>query len=247
MGILNSINLKITARLPVKMVKNKAGRGIASISFDDFPKSAWQVGGKILDKYGYKGTYYAVGDFCGKTAENVVQYDAEDAKELVSQGHEIGSHTYFHSSVYTICNEELIKQEKANQEFFDNLLGDYKLSTFAYPFGDISLRTKRLYSKLYPLARGIRSGLNGEWFDLAQVSAVPLEYRLWDKDKIENWVKRAKDENAWLCFFTHDISENPTPWGATPEMLEHAVDMLDKYNLEVLTMKAALAATQFAE
>jgi peptidoglycan/xylan/chitin deacetylase (PgdA/CDA1 family) len=247
MNIVNSLNLKITARIPVKMVKNKATRPLASISFDDFPKSAWQVGGKILDKYGVKGTYYAVGDFCSKVAEGVQQYDADDIRELVAQGHELGSHTYKHTSVFTVSNAALRKEEADNQAFFNEILGDYRLSTFAYPFGDISPRTKKLYSELYPLSRGIRHGVNGKWFDMAQLKAVPIESRLWNPEFIENWVREASEKNAYLCLFTPDISDNPTPWGATPQMLDHALEMLKKYEIEVLTVKAAMAVTQFGE
>ena len=247
MNILNSLNLKITAHLPVKIVKNKANRPLASISFDDFAKSAWQVGGKILDKYGVKGTYYAVGGFCGKVAEGVQQYDEDDLRELVAQGHELGSHTNKHTSVYTVSDAALRKEEADNKAFFNEVLGDYQVSTFAYPFGDISPRTKKLYSELYPLARGIRQGLNGKWFDMAQLKAVPIEARLWTPEFIENWVRHAKETNSWLCLFTHDICENPTPWGATPEMLDHAMAMLKKYEIEVHTVKAAMALTQFDE
>ena len=70
-----SLSLRVTAKLPVKITRNKSHRPLASVSFDDFPKSAWEVGGRILDQYDAKATYYAVGDFCGRTVDGVRQYD----------------------------------------------------------------------------------------------------------------------------------------------------------------------------
>jgi peptidoglycan/xylan/chitin deacetylase (PgdA/CDA1 family) len=242
-----SLSLRVTAKLPVKITRNKSHRPLASVSFDDFPKSAWEVGGRILDQYDAKATYYAVGDFCGRTVDGVRQYDPEDIRGLVACGHELGSHTYRHTSVITATNQALIQEEEDNKAFFNSILGDYHLSTFAYPFGDISPRTKRLYSKLFPLSRGIRRGLNGKWFDLAQVKAIPLEAREWDPAVIEDWVLKAKATNAWLCLFTHDVSDNPTPWGATPEMLKHALSTIRRCGIEIHTVKAAMALTQFEE
>ena len=247
MSFLKSLNLRITAKIPVKITNNKSNRPLASISFDDFPKSAWEVGGKILDRYDAKATYYAVGDFCGKSVDGVRQYDPEDIRELVASGHELGSHTYRHTSVFTASNRALIQEEEDNKLFFNRILGDYHLSTFAYPFGDISPRTKRLYSELYPLSRGIRRGLNGKWFDLAQVKAIPLEARQWDPGVIEDWILKAKATKAWICLFTHDVSDDPSPWGATPEMLEHALSTIRRCDIEIHTVKAAMALTQFGE
>jgi hypothetical protein len=34
---------------------------VASISFDDFPKSAWSLGGQVLARHEVHGTYYTGG------------------------------------------------------------------------------------------------------------------------------------------------------------------------------------------
>src|SRR6202012_2766789 len=43
------------------------GRSVASITFDDFPKSAWDQGGAVMARHGVRGTYYTAGGFCGRT------------------------------------------------------------------------------------------------------------------------------------------------------------------------------------
>lgn len=247
MESLKRVNRVFTARLPVKIVKNKADRPLASISFDDFPKSAANLGAKIMSDNGLLATYYAVGSFCGQVIEGIQQYDIADAQALVAAGHEIASHSFSHRAVYDFSNEEIWEEEQKNREFFRKHLNGYELSGFAYPYGEISPRTKFAYSELYPSSRGITDGVNGKLFDMAQLKAVGIESKSWTEDRIEHYIKQAKDSNAWVVFFTHDISENPSPYGCTPKMLEHAIATLKKYEIETMPVKAALSATQFVD
>ncbi len=245
MSVLEKFNRQITARLPVKMVQNKSQKPIASITFDDFPHSAWRIGGKILAKYNAKATYYAVGEFCGKTIDGLAQFEENDLHEIVADGHEIASHTFDHNRVYIHSNDEIARLESENQTFFEKVLSDYSLSNFAYPYGEISPRTKMAYSELFASSRGIKDGINGKWFDLAQLKAIGIEKRHYDKARIDDFIAQAIDQNAWIIFFTHDIDENPSPYGATPQMLENTLASLKDKNIPIMTIKAALASTQF--
>ncbi len=57
---------RMTSVCPARLTGRRA---IASITFDDFPKSAWETGGKVLAKHKARGTYYTAGNFCGRTVE----------------------------------------------------------------------------------------------------------------------------------------------------------------------------------
>ena len=72
------------------------GRAIASITFDDFPKSAWETGGRILAQFKARGTYYTAGHFCGRTEDGVQYYDENDLHALADAGHEIACHGFRH-------------------------------------------------------------------------------------------------------------------------------------------------------
>lgn len=245
MSLLAKLNRKITDRFPVKLVKNKAGRPVASLSFDDFPRTAWTVGGPILARHGVLATYYTVGSFCGQTVDGVEQYQLDDLRAVAAAGHEIASHTFCHRAVYDSDDAALMRDEAANDAFFRQALGDYRATSFAYPFGEASVRTKSLFGELYPTSRGIVDGVNAGWMDLAQLKACGIEKKHWSRARIEDQVAEAVERQAWLIFFTHDISADPTPYGATPQMLEHAIETLKAKGVEILTVKAALAATQF--
>lgn len=246
MDLLGALNRRITARIPAKPVRNHSAAPIASVTFDDFPRSAWHVAGPILRRHGVKATYYAVGSWVGQTVDGVEQYTVEDLKAVAAEGHEIASHTYSHKKVFSLDGDAIRADEAANVAFFNKHVGEGEITAFAYPYGEASPRTKRLYGGLYASSRGISIGVNGSTFDLAQLKAFGIERKSWSEAYVEAAVQKAVDQKAWLIFYTHDISDDPTLYGATPKMLEHAILTLKAAGVETLTVRDALARTQAA-
>jgi peptidoglycan/xylan/chitin deacetylase (PgdA/CDA1 family) len=242
MSFAYRLNAFATRQLPMKLARLRHDRPIASFSFDDFPKSAWTAGGPILERHGAKATYYAVGGFSGRTVEGVEQYDEIDLRAVHASGHEIGCHTYSHERGPGVSSDELKGDVARNAAYLEGVLGDgYRPETFAYPYGEVSPRTKALFAKAFPLSRGIRPGVNGSLSDLSQLRAVPLEARSWTAAEVERWVAAAKASNGWLVFFSHDVADAPSPYGCTPAMLEHALSCVRGSGFEILTVKDALA------
>ena len=133
-----------------------------------------------------------------------------------------------------------------NAAFLADCLGDHRTASFAYPYGDISPRTKVLAGRHFPVGRGIRAGVNQGLIDLAELKAVPLELRSWSAAEVERWVGEAAANKGWIVFFSHDVSETPTPYGCTPAMLEHALGCVEAAGVEILTVKSGLARAVFA-
>src|SRR5689334_18444137 len=93
-----------TAIRPVRLASERA---VASITFDDFPKSAWTNGGRIMTDYGARGTYYTAGGFCGITSRGIEYYDEQDLRDLAAAGHEIGCHSFGHRPPPTLSRKAL--------------------------------------------------------------------------------------------------------------------------------------------
>ena len=251
MSMIGRINRAAARRLPVKLVRSHLDRPVASLSFDDFPRSAWTVGGPILARYGALATYYAGGDFCGRTVDGIDYYDADDLRAVQAAGHEIGCHTFSHLHGPTLSSQALKRDLARNAAFLSetlaNTLGSQPPSSFAYPFGDISPRTKLLAARAFPVSRGIRPGVNEGMIDLAELKAIPLERRSWSAAEVERLVAQAKANTGWIVFFSHDVAEDPSPYGCTPAMLEHALDALKAAGIEILPVKSALARAVFGD
>jgi peptidoglycan/xylan/chitin deacetylase (PgdA/CDA1 family) len=245
MSFMERVNRQITHRLPIKPVKTRLTAPVASITFDDFPKSAWRQGGRILAERDIKATYYAAGGLCGRTEEGLDYFDQADLVEIAAAGHEIGCHTFSHENGPAVRTDALMDDVERNTAFVQDVLGDYVMSSFAYPYGEASPRTKLLFGQRFPTSRGIRKGVNRGVMDFSQLKAIGIEKWWWTPGYIEAAVQQARRKNGWLIFFTHDISDDPSPYGATPQMLEHALDALAAAGVEALPVKHALARAVF--
>lgn len=215
-------------------------RPVASITFDDFPKSAWTVAGPILARHGMRGTYYTAGGFCGRTEKGTVFYDAADLTELAAAGHEIACHGFAHQPTPELSPWVLEQDSERNAEFLKPFLGGERPASYAFPFGRVSPRTKRFMAPRFSNVRGVHPGVNVGAVDLAQLNAVSLETRLWDKGMIQAAIDRVLHNKGWLVLYTHDVSDDPSPYGSTPDMLDWALGRVAAAGIEVLPMRDAV-------
>ena len=224
----------------VRPARLAAARPIASSTFDDFPKSAWTQGGPVLARHGVRGTYYTAGGFCGRTVKNMEFYDADDLTALAAAGHEIACHGFAHQPTPSLTTRELEKDANRNAEFLKPFLGGGAPASYAYPFGAVSLRTKKFYAPRFTNVRGVHPGVNEGRVDLAQLNAVSLESRCWDRDNIRKAIARVLHNHGWIVLYTHDVSDNPSPYGSTPAMLSDALDMVAEARIDILPMREAV-------
>lgn len=191
------------------------GKQIAiSLSFDDARASQVDAGTALLDQYGVKATFYVV--------PNSVKQRLEGWKKAVTNGHEIGNHSFNHPCTgnfpwsrqkaienYTLkqMRNELILTNKAIKE----LLG-VEAEVFAYPCGQTYIgrgkNTKSyvpVVSKLFLSGRGwLDEGPNAPQFcDLAQLTGMEMDGK--DFDQILPLIENAKKSGAWLVLAGHEM------------------------------------------
>ena len=65
-------------------------RGVFSLSFDDFPASAWTEAGPVLAEHGVKATYYVCGGLAGGVNMDRDQFQVPHLQALHAAGHEVG-------------------------------------------------------------------------------------------------------------------------------------------------------------
>jgi peptidoglycan/xylan/chitin deacetylase (PgdA/CDA1 family) len=236
------LNRLLSRHTPVKTARLKAQRPLASITFDDFPKSAWTEGGPVLARHGVRATYYTSGAFCGRTLEGRVFYDADDLRALAAAGHEIACHGFGHRPTPELSSSELADDAARNAEFLKPFLGGAPAESYAFPYGLASPRTKRFFASRFTNARGVHPRLNSGRADLALLNAISMEKRCWDSEAIRRVITRARHDRAWIIFYTHGISETPGEYDSTPAMLSEILAQLAVARIDILPMREAAKA-----
>jgi peptidoglycan/xylan/chitin deacetylase (PgdA/CDA1 family) len=226
----------------VAMVNEKP---IVSFTFDGFPKSAALKAAPALERRGAAGTFYASRHFCGATADGIEYYDVDDLRRLVDNGHEIGCHPSGSARAPSLGPAELIADVEANAEFIHAQFGDLRMTTFAFPSGDIDLRTKLRMQGRFAACRSTSPGVNAGVADLGALRAEPLISRSTDAAAVKSLIERSSRPRSWLIFFTRDVDESPGPYGCTPELFEHALDSALSTGCQVLPVRNALGCIRF--
>jgi len=208
--------------------------GVLSLTFDDAPRSAVTTGAAILEAEGVCGTYYLAGCFADGIVDGGPSYASADIRALQERGHEIGCHSYAHVRTPDFGSGVIARDLDKNQE----ALG-LKPTSHAFPYGEVSPRTKALLGKRFSTVRGIVPGLNVGAVDVAQLKAVPLEARSRNHEGLAQRIADAAQQKGWLILFSHDVADDPSPYGCTPGDLIFAIQTAKKAGLKVLPVSEA--------
>jgi peptidoglycan/xylan/chitin deacetylase (PgdA/CDA1 family) len=218
--------------------------GVASFTFDDFPKSALTVGGAILERHGARGTYYTAMRLAGTDRSVGRMFDPGDVVAAHRAGHEIACHTYSHLDCRWATTAAIAAEADENRRAVVALLGGADAAAaptnFAYPYGAVSLRAKRALASRFASCRGTGEGINRGAVDLADLLVVTLYAHRFDEAALRRRIDEAHAGNAWIIFYTHDIAEQPSEFGCTPDQLA-AVVAYAAPRLAVLPVRQVIA------
>lgn len=241
----SAAKVKISHRLAMHLrvgegFQMRNDRPMVSFTFDDVPKTGVTTGAAMLEAYGARGTFYVSGGLTGIDTEAWEACTTEDIVGLHRRGHEIGCHTFSHRRVPDLDDATLADEIGRNRNYFHALDPSIKAETFAYPYGYASFSRKRLLRENFQSCRGILPGVNSGVVDLQFLRSTPLIDGEIDRDGIDQVFDEAQSTNGWLIFFGHDVTERPSRYGCTPDLLTHALQAATRRKIPVLTMAEAL-------
>ncbi|WP_343897301.1 polysaccharide deacetylase family protein [Craurococcus roseus] len=237
LSLMERIGGQLSRRVPLWWRSFDLPNGALSVSFDDFPKSAWQMGGAVLAQRGVKATYYTSGGLCGRHAMGLRQFDLDDLQAVYEAEHEIGCHTYGHLSAYRHSAAEYAASIKANKRFLEDRLPGLTMQSFAYPYGHAPLAHRRCASRLYLSCRGVATcadrALNRRTVDPSLLMSVGLWAGQRRKRDISSLIADAAERKGWLILSTHDVHDRPSPYGCTPAELDQAISLAQAAGLDI--------------
>jgi peptidoglycan/xylan/chitin deacetylase (PgdA/CDA1 family) len=212
---------------------------VVSFTFDDFPRTAASIGGPILEKFETRGTYYLAAGLANTTTELGDLFAEDDIHSLMERGHEIASHTFQHSSCRSVSLPAFQADVEKGAKAVEHRTGR-KAANFAYPYGHVTLGTKRALASCVTSARSILPGFNGPEIDLNLLRANHLYGGIEASQPVRDLILQNTKQKSWLIFYTHDVRPEPSEYGCTPALFEFAV-ALARQQSRILTVREVLA------
>jgi peptidoglycan/xylan/chitin deacetylase (PgdA/CDA1 family) len=242
MKLIDQMRRRAARYLAVEAVEIAPATGVFSLSFDDFPASAWTEAGPVMAAHGVKASYYVCGGLCDGVNMDRDQYRVEHLQALHAAGHEVGCHTFGHTSALRMDAEALRLSLDANAAWVATRLDGHRMTTFAWPFGDATVSAKRVVRERFAMARGVRDGVNAGREDRALIRSIGLERRRLPGYDLEALMAEAAASKGWLTAYGHDVSDRPTDYGCTPADLDRVLRAAKAAGLEIAPVGAAWAA-----
>jgi peptidoglycan/xylan/chitin deacetylase (PgdA/CDA1 family) len=236
--ILSKVRRRLTQERAARPAKLAFDTPILSVTFDDFPVSAADVGARVLESHGARGTFYASSKLADTEGPCGRNFAPRDIARLVALGHEIGCHTSNHADcarrdVFTSL-EDLARNRDALMA-----MGALSPRAHAYPYGETTRELKEGLPPRFASARGVLPGLNVGKADLAQLRSHAL-FGEGARTRLHQAMRIAVKRNAWVIAFTHDVSDAPSAYGTRTADLEELMRTARALGFTVLPVSAAL-------
>lgn len=230
----------LARRFVTKKLPMRNARPLVSFTFDDVPASACSAGASLLEQHQARGTYYISGAGCGRLGYCGRIASAEEVKAVWTQGHELGCHTYSHTPVASVSHDALIAEVERNQAFLHGVDGAITMRNFAYPYGELSFRAKRYLEWRFDSCRSLRSGVNVGAADLGALKTYMLGNASIDRRGIAEAIAQTVRTSGWLIFVSHDVADDPSPYGVSPDLLAFALRAAGEAGCGMVTVRDAL-------
>lgn len=230
---------RLARAVPYKPYRLELDRPVVSFTFDDFPLSAAEHAAPLLEAADARGTFYFADGLAGRHENGQLIASRAVVADLAERGHDIGGHTTGHIDVQRTQTDHLIADVSANTSAIATLTGQAPTS-FAYPFGVVSIRSKAVLAARYAGLRGIMGGINRGWIDMAHLRAQELYDISSSLGSIYALLDDLERGGGWLIFYTHDVRDSPSSIGCSPGYFGAVVEMVQSRGIAIASVAQTL-------
>jgi peptidoglycan/xylan/chitin deacetylase (PgdA/CDA1 family) len=230
-GKLRRRLVRLVERRPAKVSLKKA---MVSFAFDDVPATALTYGAKTLESRGLRGTFFVSASLAGQDGRMGRYANREELLAAAAAGHELACHTYSHLDCGVADEAAILADIERNEQALTEW-GVPPPINFAYPYGDVSVAAKRVLGKRFAVSRALHRGLIETGTDLNQTPAIGVEGPA-GGIYARRWLEYAVSRKAWVIFYTHDVTDEPSEFGCTPRVFRELVDRARTFDCEIVTV-----------
>lgn len=216
-------------------------RPLVSITFDDGWHSTYLNAVPILQRYGYKATFY----INPSSIETPGFMYADELSDLAKQ-HEIAAHGYTHKDMTAINANALENELKQGKDYLTS--AGFTITDFAPPYGKSDAEVEWFARKYFTTSRSIDTGINTKQnLDAYNLKTLYLEFNT-PPEVVARALSEAASTNGWLILVYHNVgaaehssfpSEEPRTSTVSTEAFATNMAQIQKSGLTVLPITAA--------
>lgn len=223
-----------------RVIKISSSHPLISFTFDDAPKTAFKIGGSILLQNGATGTFYVALGLLGMRTEVGDIASIDDLIECFQNGHELGCHTYNHLNTLKTTTEIFLQSVWKNRQELKKNIPNANFKTFSYPISVPRYSMKHRLEKYFLCCRGGGQTVNKGSADLNLLKAYFIDKRNnFDFEAVREIIDYNTVQNGWLIFATHDLTDDHSPYGCTPQFFQRVVEYAAQSGSLILTVRHA--------
>ncbi|TFF36352.1 polysaccharide deacetylase family protein [Mucilaginibacter psychrotolerans] len=207
-------------------------KAAVSLTFDDGIPGQYAVAVPLLDKYGFKGTF-----FMSVSIVNAQHISWQLIRDAAMEGHEIANHALTHPHFIKIALDTIALECVESNKQMDALIPSQRMITHAYPFGEGGGNTDKdmaIRKTVAPYFIGARATQNKPYayntYDFAKIEDDYYNVNsqmISDSASMANFGKNIDETIAvggWFCPTYHGIEDG---WIITPGKVfaQHLVEL----------------------
>lgn len=189
-----------------------------SFTYDDGMLCHYTDVAPELEKRGFRGTFWIIGDNMGKNEPEYPWMTWEQVAELSARGHEISNHSWTHPNLTKLDKKELAREILKCDSAIEAATGK-KPITFCYPYNAMNEMVVKTASANRVGTRTFQDG-HGQTESKCT------------KESLSAWLKKTIDERVWAVTMTHGTTYGWDKWD-NPQILWDFFDEVKAHENEV--------------
>ena len=170
-----------------------------TMTMDDGSDTQYDVAYKILKEHNIPATAFIVTGWFGMKPGRL---SLEQMHEMQDAGWEVGSHSVSHMRLTQMPSKDAFNETYDSKMWLE--ARGFRVSSFAYPMGDVNSTIKHLAGSIYEITRATAKGY-------VSYSEIPADRCVAgmsmpaDHNDTFRYIDRAITEKNWIIFFSHAV------------------------------------------
>ena len=165
-----------------------------SFTFDDSIDDHYNLVAPQLEKYGFRGTFWVIGNSIDRSGA----LSSAQIREMSDRGHEMSNHTWSHQRLADMDTSEVVRELRMTDDALEKITGRRPVA-LAFPFNHWN-------DTVMAISMRGRVDVRRHQFAMGQ------KYRHSTPEKLSSWLKQTIGQGDWGIAMIHGIHHGWDAW-----------------------------------